>query len=186
MRDRNERFRRLDLLRMKGRSTTLLAVAIVAVVFAAFLMAQSSQRSAAPPANLNQLMRGLFFPDSNVVFSTQRQDPAGLQRAAEPSGATDPLMGIFGGWDAVETSALTIAEGADLLMTPGRVCSNGKDVPVKQPDWAKLVDEVREAGKVAYQAAKSKNIDKMFEASDVLNTACADCHNKYRRAVRCQ
>jgi cytochrome c556 len=66
------------------------------------------------------------------------------------------------------------------------VCSNGKDVPVKAADWAKLVDQLREAGKVAYQAAKSKNLDKMFDASDVLNTACSNCHNKYRRANRCQ
>jgi hypothetical protein len=131
-------------------------------------------------------MRGLFFPHSNVVFATQRLNPAEIQRASEPSAATDPLTGIFGGWDAVENSALLLIDGADLLMTPGRTCSNGKVVPLTAPDWAKLVDQLREAGKVAYQAAKTKNIDKMFEASDVLNTACANCHNKYRRATRCQ
>jgi hypothetical protein len=161
-------------------------VAAGAVAFAGFLMAQALPPAAPPAANLNQLMRGLFFPHSNVVFATQRLNPAEIQRASEPSAATDPLTGIFGGWDAVENSALLLIDGADLLMTPGRTCSNGRAVPLTAPDWAKLVDQLREAGKVAYQAAKSKNIDKMFEASDVLNTACANCHNKYRRATRCQ
>jgi hypothetical protein len=166
--------------------TILVAVPVAAGLLAGFLMAQSSERTTRPAANLNQLMRGLFFPHSNVVFATQRQNPADIKQASEPSASSDPLTGVFGGWDAVENSALTIIEGADLLMTPGRTCSNGREVPLKQPDWAKLVDDLREAGKVAYQAARSKNIDKMFEASDVLNTACSNCHNKYRRATRCQ
>jgi hypothetical protein len=165
---------------------TPVVVASAAVLFAGLLMAQSLPPAPPPAANLNQLMRGLFFPHSNVVFSTQRQNPAEIQRAPEPSAATDPLNGVFGGWEAVENSALMLIDGADLLMTPGRTCSNGQEVPVKAPDWVKLVDQLRDAGKVAYQAAKSKNIDKMFEASDVLNTACANCHNKYRRATRCQ
>jgi hypothetical protein len=165
---------------------TAVVAAIAAVLFAGLLMAQSSQPATPPAANLNQLMRGLFFPHSNVVFSTQRQNPAEIQHAREPSAATDPLTGVFGGWEAVENSALTLIEGADLLMTPGRTCSNGREVPLKAADWAKLVDQVREAGRVAYQAARSKDTDKMIEASEVLNTACANCHGKYRGRVRCQ
>ncbi len=171
---------------MKNALTRTKIVAVVTILFAGFLMAQAPPRSTAPAADLNQLMRGLFFPHSNVVFDTQRRDPAEIKRAPEPSASPDPLTGIFGGWDAVENSALVLIEGADLLMMPGRTCSNGKDVPVKAADWAKMVEDLREAGKVAYQAAKTKNIDKMFEASDVLNVACANCHNKYRRATRCQ
>jgi len=166
--------------------TIRVIVAIAAVLSAGFLMAQSPPPTTPPAANLNQLMQSLFFPQSNVVFATQRQDPERIQRAAEPSASSDPLTGVFGGWNAVENSALTLIDGADLLMTPGRTCSNGKQVPLTAPDWAKMVDQLREAGKVAYQAAKSKNIDKMFEASDVLNVACSNCHNRYRRANRCQ
>lgn len=158
------------------------------IFFVGALAAQAPQQAAPPKpaADLNQLMRGLFFPHSNVVFATQRIDPAEVKRAPEPSAATDPLDGIFGGWDAVENSALTIADAADLLMTPGRVCSNGKPMPVDASDWVRFVEQVREAGKISYAAAKTKNIDKMFEASDVLNTACSNCHNRYRRANRCQ
>jgi hypothetical protein len=173
-------------LAVKKINRVMTTVVAAAVFSAGFLMAQSTPPPAPPVATLNQLMRGLFFPHSNVVFSTQGQNPGDIKKALLPSAATDPLTGIFGGWESVENSALTIVEGADLLMTPGRTCSNGKEVPVKAADWSKLVDQVREAGKVAYQAAKTKDMEKMIEASEVLNTACANCHGKYRSRVRCQ
>lgn len=168
-----------------GSHRGMLVGTIAVMLLGGFLTAQQSQPAPKPAADVNQLMRGLFFPNSNVVFSTQRQDPAAVKRADEPSGATDPLMGVFGGWTAVENSALLLMDGSDLLMTPGRTCSNGKDAPVSQPDWAKMVDQLRAAAKVAYQAALTKNAGKMFEASDVLNESCSTCHNKYRRATRC-
>ena len=161
---------------------------IAGVVFAATLAGQTP-RAAAPPADLNQLMRGLFFPHSNVVFAPQRVNPADIKRASEPSTATDPLAGVFGNWEAVENSALTLTEAADLLMTPGRKCSNGKDVPLTSPEWVRMVNKLREAGMFSFKAAQSKNIDKMLEAADVLNDSCAECHNRYRPrniANRCQ
>lgn len=177
---------------MMGRSRTgawhavrLIPVA-AAVLCAGYLLAQSSERPAAPAADLNQLMRGLFFPHSNVVFFGQRENPAEIKRAPEPSAATDPLTGVFGGWEAVENSALVLIDAADLLMTPGRTCSNGRAVPLNAPDWTRFVDQLREAGKVAYKAAQSKNMDRILEASEGLATSCANCHNRYRRATRCQ
>jgi hypothetical protein len=165
------------------------AIAAVAAIFwAGFLMAQSSTppKAIAPAANLNQLMRALFFPNSNTVFFTQRYDPAEVKRADEPSASTDPLTGVFGGWEAVENSALTLADSADLLLTPGRKCSNGKDVPLGNADWAQLVNGLREASMVSYKAALTKDRDKLIMASEVLANSCSNCHNKYRARVRCQ
>jgi len=145
---------------------------------------------ASPPAmDVNQLMRALFFPHSNVVFYTQRFNPADVKHASEPSAATDPLNGVFGNWEAVENSALLLSDAADLLLTSGRKCSNGKDMPSAQPDWIRFVAQLRDAGKVAYKAALTKNQEEMIKASDVLNTSCANCHGKYRplaAARRCQ
>ena len=166
---------------------------LVAVLCAGFVLGQSSTPAsppaAVPAANLNQLMRSLFFPHSNVVFFTQRYDPVAVKSASEPSASTDPLTGVFGGWEAVENAALTLADAADLLMTPGRKCSNGRDVPLANADWAQMVKVVREASMVAYRAALTKNQDKMLEASEVLAASCANCHNKYRpgnAANRCR
>ena len=71
----------------------------------------------------------------------------------EPSASTDPLTSVFGNWEAVQNSALVLSDAADLLMTPGRKCSNGRDVPLAKADWAQFVNELREAGMVAYKAA---------------------------------
>jgi len=163
-----------------------------AVLLAGFLMAQAppaAPPTPAPPATLNQLMRVLFFPLSNVVFYPQRYNPAEVKRASEPSGSTDPLTGVFGGWEAVENSALTLADAADLLTTPGRKCSNGRDVPIGNADWAKFVNGLRDASMIAYKDALTKDMDKMLMASDVLSQSCANCHNKYRpgaTANRCR
>src|SRR5579863_8174201 len=160
---------------------------LATVLCAGFLTAQSAPPKATPPgANLNQLMRSLFFPHSNVVFYTQRYDPVDVKRASEPSASTDPLTGVFGGWEAVENSALTMADAADLLTTPGRKCSNGRDVPIGNADWAKLVNGLREASMVSYKAALTKDRDKLIMASEVLALSCQNCHNKYRARVRCQ
>ncbi len=133
-------------------------------------------------STLNQLMRGVIYPASNVVFSSQNDNPSDAKRAPgqDPSLATDPLVSTFGGWVAVENAALALTESANLLLIPGRTCSNGVPAPINNPDWAKFVQELRDAGMKAYAAAQTKNQDKMIEASDTLTTACADCHKKWR------
>ena len=133
-------------------------------------------------------MRGLFFPLSNVVFFTQRYDPAQVKRAPEPSAATDPLNGVFGNWEAVENSALILSDAADLLMTPGRKCSNGREMPIANPEWIQFVKQLREAGVSTRKAAQTKNMETMIEASATLNDSCANCHNRFRNrvATRCQ
>jgi hypothetical protein len=151
---------------------------------------QAPESPVPAPANLTQLMRGTFYPSANVVFWAQDDDPDKVPHAKDPSMATDLLTSSFGKWQAVENSALAIAELATLLNVPGRKCSNGLDVPVKNADWAKFVQELRDAGMAAYAAAQTKNQDKMIEAAGVMTTACAHCHNKYREkrnpADRCK
>jgi hypothetical protein len=142
------------------------------------------------PANLAQLMKGILFPNSNVIFFAQSEDPAKVTPAKDPSTATDPLADTYGKWEAVENSALAITEAANLLMIPGRKCSNGVAVPINNADWPKLVQGLRDAGMTAYKAAQSKNQDKILDAADVMTTACTNCHEKYREkptlASRCK
>jgi hypothetical protein len=151
--------------------------------------AAQPQKAPTPPANLLQLMRGTLYPESNVVFAAQDVNPADVPHAKDPAMATDPLESQFGKWQAVENNALAIAEVADLLNVPGRKCANGLDVPVKNPDWAKFVQELRDAGMAAYAAAQTKSQDKMIDAAGVMTAACMHCHVKYRErklADRCK
>src|SRR5215510_7316525 len=120
--------------------------------------AQEPSASTAPQvhANLNQLMRGVLYPAANVVFFAQADDPAAVKRipGQDPGMATDPLMSTFGGWQAIENAALALAESANLLVIPGRMCSNGVPVPTKDPEWVKFVNDVRDLSMTAFKAAQ--------------------------------
>jgi hypothetical protein len=135
-------------------------------------------------------MKGILFPSSNVVFAAQNQNPADVPPAKDPSVATDPLANTYGKWEAVENSGLAIAEAANLILIPGRKCSNGRDVPLGNADWPKLVQGLREAGLKVYAAARTKDQDKIVDAADTMTTACSNCHDKYREkatlADRCK
>jgi hypothetical protein len=125
-------------------------------------------------------MKGTLYPASNIVFAAQDLNPAEVPHAKDPNMATDLLTSSYGKWEAVENSALGITELADLLLVPGRKCANGLEVPLKNADWAKFVQELRDAGMAAYAGAQSKNQDKMIDAAGVLTTACKNCHDRYR------
>lgn len=181
---------------LKHRVSALSAYVVIATLLFVFGLAEAqtparSGTQSAPQSrttaaraqvhgNLAQVMRGILFPTSNVIFSAQSNNPADVKPAADPSTSTDPLTNTYGGWTAVENSSLALAEAANLLTIPGRVCSNGRPVPLQNADWAKFVQGLRDAGMTAYRAAQSKNQDKMLDAADAVTTACSNCHNKYR------
>lgn len=141
---------------------------------------QKTSEAAPAYANLAQLMRGILFPNSNVIYFAQAKNPADVKPAPDPSVSPDPISGSFGGWAAIENSSLALSESASLLTIPGRVCLNGRPVPVNNPDWSKFVQQLRDAGMVAYKAAQSKSNEKMVEAADVVTDACSSCHDRYR------
>jgi len=128
--------------------------------------------------DLRQVMRGVLFPNSNVVFAAQ--DKLDVKQAKDPSTATDPLASTYGGWQAVENSSIALAESANLLTMPGRKCSNGRAVPVDNEDWKKFVQELRDAGMASYKAAQAKSTDEIVNAAGTITEACSHCHDKYR------
>lgn len=137
---------------------------------------------ASPPvATFNQIMRGILFPLGNTVFYAQADDPAALPRDPMPSASTNSLTGIFGGWQAVENSALALADSAPLLRVPGRQCSNGEVVDVENADWIRFVDDYRQKSLAAYEAVLTKDPDTIVLASGDLSEACLACHRVYRR-----
>jgi hypothetical protein len=131
--------------------------------------------------NLVQVMRGILYPASNVIFAAQSEDP-GTIKPATPDASTspNPLTSAYGGWTAVENAGIAVAEAANLLTIPGRMCANGKPAPIQNADWRMWVQELRDAGMATYKAAQSKNQDMILEAAGVVSEACQHCHDKYR------
>ncbi len=149
---------------------------------------QQATEAALPPApalkahaNLAQMMRGIPFTFSNIVFDAQSEDPGAAREPAEVGGgATATFRNVYGGWQEVENSALALAEAATLVMIPGRLCENGKPVPVHEETYRKAAEGLADAGHAAYKAAQSRSLDAMVEVSETVSMACANCHEPYR------
>jgi hypothetical protein len=140
----------------------------------------SQKPAPAPYGTLNQVMKGVLFPNSNVIFAVQDEDPASIKPDPDGSTSTSLNSGIYGGWPAVENASLALAEAATLITLPGRACQNGKLAPVQNADWIKATQGLVDVGKVAYAAAKSRNQEAFLAVSDQLANACAACHDVYR------
>src|SRR5512134_1745051 len=133
-----------------------------------------------PHANLAQVMRGIPFTFSNIIFDAQAEDPgAPRPAAAVTSGATETFKNVYGGWQEVENSALALAEASNLMMIPRRLCENGKPVPVEDETFRKAAEGLAAAGRAAYKAAQSKSLDAMLEVGETVTVACAACHEPY-------
>ena len=171
--------------------TILIATQAATFVLGGVAVAQTPGRGAAPKApspsatvpkieaNLLQLMRGIVYPASNVIFAAQ-EDLSKQPPAADASTSPNPLTTTYGGWQAVENAALALSESANLISMPGRMCSNGKPAPVRRADWIKDVQTLREAGRAAYKAAQKRDTDAMVDVSGTIADACSACHDVYR------
>lgn len=99
-------------------------------------------------------------------------------------------------WARVRASAITLAEGANLLMIPGRRTARpgeksevpGVELEPEEMDeliakdragfdqWAKALYE---AARGAAQAAEQKDADKIFEIGETIEFACEGCHKQF-------
>src|SRR5262245_8233794 len=139
-----------------------------------------------PYASLAQVMRAIPFGASNIIFDTQTNDPEAPKKEGGGDSASARFASVYKGWQVVEHNALALSETANLILIPGRLCENGRPVPVDREDFRKFAQGLVDAGKAAYKAAQSKNQDQMVEASDVVATACSNCHEIYReKEPRC-
>jgi hypothetical protein len=133
-----------------------------------------------PTGTLAQVMRGIYFPNANLIFDVQQNDPGVPKKKSESGSSTDTYASAYSGWEIVENAAVALTDGVDLILQPGRTCQNGKPVPVTQPDFQKFAREMREAGRVALQAARTKNQEKVSDATNNIADACSNCHEVYR------
>jgi mono/diheme cytochrome c family protein len=152
---------------------------------------------AAPEGNLAEFMRAVAFPNANIIFNVQIKDP-GAQPKKQPASAPFDYVEwgstVYPGWLAIDQAAVALTETSPLLLTPGRLCQNGKPVPVDRADWKKYVTELVDVGKLARRASQARNADAFVDISEKLNDACANCHKVYRDkggtegsgATRCQ
>ena len=146
-----------------------------------------------PIGDLNQVMRSIFFPNANIIFNVQLEDP-GAKVTTKPGDPGSKFNitswgdGLYAKWDVVSYAAVALDESAYLLLKPDRMCANGKPAPVTDANWIKFSNEVGDTAKAVYAASTARKRDTVVDLTDRLNESCASCHNVYRRgadATRC-
>ena len=152
----------------------------------AAVAASSSMRAYPPLGNMAQLMRGVFFPNSNLIFTVQTHDPAepppppSADQQSKGFSWVDWGAGIYGGWELVDNAAIAIADASPLMLTPGIRCENGKLAPVTDPDWIKFTEQLIAVARQTYKVAQTRNQEAVSDATGDLSDACAACHQAYR------
>jgi len=149
-----------------------------------------------PPAsfpatgNLNQLMRSIMFPNSNILFTVQTHDPAEKKKTGDVANADGGFnwsmwgSDLYSGWEIVDYASIALAESAPLMLTPGRRCENGKPVPVNDPDWIRFTKEMAEVGRAAYRASQTRNQEKVSDITSDVADSCQHCHQVFRDKIR--
>ena len=159
------------------------AVLLGVLVFTGVPAAQAPAPTPKPFATLNQLMKGVLFPNSNVIFEVQDQDPAKIEKDPLGSASTSLSAGIYGGWPAVENAALALSEASNLIVLLGRRCDNGRLAPVENADWMAAAQQLADVGLSTYKAAQARDMAAFLDISDQLVNACAACHDVYRDRI---
>ena len=138
---------------------------VLALMFVALAGIAQEQAPVAPQVpfrivgTMSQLMVDIIFPTSDDLFYIVRKPPS---NDAE--------------WGAIERSALTLAESANLLLMPGRARDQDK--------WIADARLLLDAGNLAFKAAKAKDYDAIVALNEQLVTACTTCHQDYRPNYR--
>jgi len=138
-----------------------------------------------PTGTLNQLMRGVFFGSSNLIFSVQEIDPVKLPPqppASRPEGLTifDWGQSVYTGWPVVENAAAALADASLIMMQPGLRCENGRLAPITEPDWIRFTERMISVAKRTYRLAQTRNQEAVSEYTTELSNTCNACHLTYR------
>jgi hypothetical protein len=170
-------------------------VLMLSVMFGA-CWSQSHARSAddvqpdyAPVATVKDLMDGIVDPSADVVWNSVRGVTSGdgIEQMAPRSDEQ---------WTEARLGAIRLAEGANLLMIPGRHVARpgeksstpGVELEPEQIDasiakdratWNKLTRALRDSTMVSLRAIEAKDPQAVFESGDAIDTACENCHEHY-------
>ena len=174
-------------------SRLLLGALILCLFFGPSTVTVRGQATgASATGNLLQLMRGVFFPTSNMIFNVQSNDPNDKEKKKaerKPGSGGDVFDwnqwggSLYSGWEDVEYAAVVLAEVTPLLLTPGRVCQNGKPVPVERADWINYTNALVRAARKSYEAARKRDQMAVADSTGELSEACQNCHAVYRRGA---
>ena len=151
------------------------------------------EQAAAPPyqlvASIREVMNSVIDPNIDVVWNSVRT-------VIDHGKSVDYAPANDEEWAAARRSAITVIEGANLLMMPGRSVapagagslSPGVElapdevralIDKNRPGWNQFARSLQDSVKVALAAIDKKDTEALFEAGDGIDEVCEACHQVY-------
>ena len=128
----------------------------------------AAEEDAGPPfvpvADVSQLMTMVIDPAADGIW-----DSVGMILDAD--GLTEWYPETDEEWASVMNGAMTITEGANLLMIGNR--ARDQDV------WMRMAQGLNDAGQDAIAAVESRDYMAIYEVSETIYNSCDRCHNLY-------
>jgi hypothetical protein len=171
-------------------STVALTVAIAVSCRSQEAPQQAEASCPAAVGSMRDVMRSIVEYNAFKIFNS-------VAVTATLSGTEEKQPRTEEEWSEVFHAALTLAESANLLVTPGRRVSapeeeNSSDGPKEltpkqiqakidaNPSlWLKHVAELQNIGKETMQIVTSKNTKGLFEAGEKIDRVCENCHLEF-------
>jgi len=142
-----------------------------------------------PAATVKDLMLAIVDPNADVVWQS-------VSSVSNEKGLVETRPQNDEDWTKVRHGALALAEGANMLMIPGRhVARPGEksetpgvelephemeELIAKDPvAFHKRAAALRTAALEVIEAVNKKDADKVFEIGEHIERACEDCHSHY-------
>lgn len=153
---------------------------------------RSQQQSAAPEGpvpvgTVREVMHGIVESSADVLFNSVATTIS-VEGIQEKQPTTDEE------WEAVQRSALTLAEAANLLIMPGRRVAKPEEentsadpveltpaqiqvnIEANKDMWLKHVRELQSVGIEAWKITNDRNVQGLLEIGERIDQVCESCH----------
>jgi len=183
------------------RTVYWLLVLVVAMFGTAFVTQRAAVAAPAPApvvetspvGTVKDVMKGIVDANAMAIWDSVGSESGANGEVIEKAPKTDEE------WAAIEHKALTLAEAANLLVTPGRPMSRPEEANAKsQPDapeltpveierkvsenraeWVKHAKDLQASAVKAMVAAQKHDKDGLLDVGEAIDHACESCHVVY-------
>lgn len=131
----------------------------------ALLLSGCDRGPPTPEKTVQQLMAEDVQPTAQVYWDA-------VQYISDEEGEHDIFPKTEADWKKTRDAATQIIDLAELLQTPGYAEGRGDD-------WVEISRSLADVGRLAEQAADSRDPDKVFEIGGTMYSVCSGCHQVY-------
>ena len=138
---------------------------LIPALAATALLAGCNQGPPTPDKTVQQLMAEDVQPTAEVFWNS-------VQFISDEQGYHEIVPETEADWQRTRDAATRLIELAELLQTPGYAEGRGED-------WVEISQSMAEVGRLAEQAADSRDPEKVFEVGGTVYSVCSGCHQAY-------